>query len=248
MPNHGQIQTVTAAAERLCNSLRQHAEAYLRRDQLWNVDKDEYIDNVDTAMTTRLNCIHSLIDALNTAGITCDPYDYADTLACLLIRNARHHNHNVLYDSFLKRMYKSEAIKFCHGIIYIHADYAKSDPTGSNWMDYFVCAKDFIDNIENQPGRFMSKRQEKLQLLENGIALGEIREEAIKNGVPLDRTYINLEPILMNSVTRLFRLMNSNGIPFEGYDSKIYSEHFIPNEIANLNETIITTRQVDLDQ
>lgn len=82
------------AFEDLAQSLRVLLETRMRSQELFTVDFEEAVGNIESGITGVLNSFHSLYDAMQKDGIgtRIDWYGTAELCLILALRNARHHN------------------------------------------------------------------------------------------------------------------------------------------------------------
>ena len=217
--------SITAAADRLSNALRLYAEASLRARELFAVDPEEAIDNLDRAFDGVLAGFHSLYDAMGT-GCGLDWHAHGDTLACLLVRNARHHNAGGLFESWNSRMLKRGELENMAGAEFLMVgDTLQGE--GARVSEYYVPFDDFRARLTmpKAESRIRSPKAAK-RILDADCAFDVIRQNCTAGRYPANQVYLNLIPIVMNATTRAFGALRGTMIIPQGHDSGVYANHF----------------------
>jgi len=217
--------TIIAAADRLSNALRLYAEASLRAGALFAVDPEDAINNLDRTFDGVLAGFHSLYDAMGTCcGL--DWHAHGDTLVCLLVRNARHHNAAGLFESWNCRMLKRGGLKKMAGAEFLLVAYTLQGE-GGRVSEYYVPWDDFRARLAMPKAESKISNPLALQgILDTDCAFDTIRRKAAAERYPANQVYLNLIPIVMNATTRAFGALRSAGIAPQGYDSDVYANHF----------------------
>lgn len=229
--------TLAIAADRVSNALRIYAETSLRTKSLYAVDPEEAVDNLDRAFDGLLAGLHSLYDAMRKAKCALDWYAHGDTAASLVIRNARHHNLNGLFQSWNSLMLKQRGLRQMAGAAFLLVGYRLVAEEGQV-SEYYVPWDDFRARFEmaiaNPKQDVLRQPQRLAGLLHKECAFAAIGEQAAQKRYPANQVFINLVPIVMNAVTRAFAALREKGVEAQGYDSQVYFDHFAAEPIADL--------------
>lgn len=78
--------------------------------------------------------------------------------------------------------------------------------------------------LENKMG--LSNRNKMLAQFRNELNFDSVLNYAKDNRYPSNQVYINIIPIFISAVCKVFKSLQSSGIIFKGYDSKVYEEPF----------------------
>ncbi len=104
----------------LANTMRMHVEAHIRFGQLFDVDREEAITNLDRAFEAKLNAFHSLYDV---SKHMLSYFDHGDTALLIAVRNALHHHNNPLFHSLLSRLYLDDGLSRWAGASFLVASF-----------------------------------------------------------------------------------------------------------------------------
>lgn len=229
--------TLATAADRVSNALRLYSETSLRTKSLYAVDLEEAVDNLDRAFDGLLAGLHSLYDAMRNVQCALDWYAHGDTAASIIVRNTRHHNINGLFQSWNSLMLKQGGLQRMAGAAFLLVGYQLTAEEGQV-SEYYVPWDDFRARLAMavaNPKKGMLRQPEAIaNLLNIECAFAVIGERATQDRYPANQVFINLVPIAMNAVTRAFSALREKGVPAQGYDSRVYFNHFAPGAIADL--------------
>lgn len=228
----GTPAVLSSAADRLGNSLRLYAEASLRSRALFATDQEEAIDNLDRAFDGILAGLHSMYDAMTAARVSLDWHAHGDTAACILVRNARHHNAAGLFESWNSRMLKHGGLKRMAGAAFLLVGYRHVAGEG-RVSEYYVPWDDFRTRLAMPEARLRDPSALSA-LLDHDCAFATIKAQAAKERYPASQVYLNLIPLAMNAATRVFSALRLAGVSFAGFDSATYADHFAGNALADL--------------
>ncbi len=88
--------------DKLSNSMRIYGETSLNFYNLFKIDKEEAINNLDRAFESKLEAFHSLCDVTKKQ---IDYFEYADTSVIIMLQNAIHHRNHNLFKSWNSEMH-----------------------------------------------------------------------------------------------------------------------------------------------
>lgn len=223
---------VSSAADRLSNALRLYAEASINSKALFSVDKEEAIDNLDRAFDGILNGFHSMYDAMIAAKLELNWHAHGDTAACILVRNARHHNAEGLFDSWNSIMLKRGGLGRMAGAAFLLVGYQLVGEGG--WVsEYYVPFDDFKKRLE-MPASRIKDPAAIAALFDRECGFAAIRDQASKERYPANQVYLNMIPIVMNAATRVYSTIRAAGVELSGFDSTTYADHFADNRLTTL--------------
>lgn len=223
------MEALRSAVDKLSNSMRLYAEASMRFKSLFPVDPEEAINNLDRAFEAKLESFHSVYDITKGEGYI-DYFSHADTAMMIVLRNAIHHRNHLLFRSWNFEMHLNEGMEKMSGATFLLVNYELIGD--GHQSQYYYKLEDFYKRLD-APG--MSKHKEKLlNLFNSGLQFKEITEKAKVERYPISQVYINVIPVFVSAMSRLFSRLQEEEIELRGFDSKVYSEHFSSNELVNL--------------
>jgi hypothetical protein len=234
----GTPSVLALAADRLGNALRLYAETSLSFRKLFALDRDEAIDNLDRAFDAILAGFHSLYDAMTAQQLPLNWHAYGDTAACIIVRNARHHNAAGLFESWNSRMLKHGELGRMAGAAFLLVGYRLVAGEG-RVSEYYVRWDDFrarlampkVDSRISDPPALAA-------LFERDCAFAKIKDHATSARYPANQVYLNLIPIAINAATRVFSTLRGAGVTLTGFDSTTYADHFARKAIADLQTPV----------
>lgn len=221
---------VEDAASTLAKTMRLYVEAYLRFADLFKIDPEEAIDNIDRAFEAKLEAFHSLYDVSKTIFAY---FDHGDTALIIAIRNAIHHLNHPLFRSFRRRLHLEEGgVNRWLGASFLLA----SHPTlhgAPVWMAHHVRLDDMdsrLDPSRTSPyldtGASMAKIASRFELIDRQLALPAIRRFRDRHRFPNDQAYVDLMPIFVSAACKVFNAMKHAGIGFNRFDARTYLTPF----------------------
>jgi hypothetical protein len=74
-------------------------------------------------------------------------------------------------------------------------------------------------------------REKLLNQLENDLSFGALKKYGQGERYPLKQVYINIIPIYISAVVKVFKALNDQGVRFVGFDANAYKEAFT-NELS----------------
>jgi len=231
------METISNAVDKLSNSLRIFAEEQFRFSKLVQIDKEEAVNNNNQAFESILESFHTVYDITKDKGIL-DYFKYADTALLILLRNAMHHRNHLLFESWNSSFYlKFDHEKLC-GAQFLLTTYKNCDE-GSFQAQYYYKIYDIYERLSQPKLKKFTKKHQ--MLFEQELSFSKIIEYAKKERYPNDQIYINIMPILISAMSRIFIALKDNKIDFKGYDSEVYVEHFTSEKLVCLDIPIYDT-------
>ncbi|ABR91860.1 Hypothetical protein mma_3156 [Janthinobacterium sp. Marseille] len=231
-------EIVQRAVSRLANTMRIYGEEHLRYKGLVAVDKEEAIENLDRAWEATLEAFHTLYD------VSSDEFDYfahPDTSLLIALRNALHHRDHSLFSSLLPELWLCEAPERLEGAAFLLAGH-KCAVGKRSLMHHFVKLEDIysrLDPSKNSPELLRigkpSGIQNRFNLIAEGLGFKKILAETQAERYPQKQVYLDIVPIFISGVCRVFKALKSLGIEFKGYDAKAYEKCFTEEPETDLN-------------
>ncbi len=170
----------------------------MRARQLFAVDKDEAIANLELGMTNILNTFHSLYDACNeNTAIKVEWYSIPELLVVLSVRNAKHHNHANKIRSFFSAKAKEIVAKIEKKTLLV--DFPKDD-CQLGCIDFYISWSDFDAYLSLPRKNVKEKKLEEAKLLVREYLNADAFESyATASKLDFNDIYINLVPLVMNA-------------------------------------------------
>ncbi|WP_218015942.1 hypothetical protein [Brevundimonas vesicularis] len=232
--NTGAIERAVAV---LANTMRLYVEAHLRFPGIFDVDREEAVNNLDRAFEAKLNAFHSLYDVSKTSF----PYsDFGDTALLIAVRNALHHHDHPLFHSFLSRLYLEDGFEKWNGAAFLLAKH----PTRHGvpvLMTHFVRLDDIDARLNparasplldtRTKGTRLIKRYE---VIDRGLGLPLVRQHGVLQRYPEDQIYLDLMPVFISAISRVFTALRAAGVTFRGFDAQAYLAPFTTEIDINL--------------
>ena len=191
---------IESAIGTLANTMRLYVESQLRFNELFAIDREEAIDNVDRALEAKLEAFHTLYDVSKSVF----PYfDHADTSLLIAMRNAIHHRNHPLFRSLKHRLFLEHRPSKWRGASFLLA--AHGTPNGAPpMMSHHFQLADFrarLDPSVSSPYLDITvtadKAQRRADLVEKQLSLAAIDTQATKERYPKDQVYLDLVPIFI---------------------------------------------------
>ena len=231
MPNRQapDIPAVEHAVSVLANTMRRYIEAFYQLGTLFDVDREEAITNLDRAFEAKLNAFHSLYDVSRTLF----PYfDHGDTATLIAVRNALHHHDNPLFHSMLARLHLEEGLARWEGAAFLIASYATRH--GAPVMASHAIRLDDLDARLNPALRSpyfdaftsQARAQARFDMIDRDLSLGVIRQQAMEERYPAKQVYLDIMPVFVSAVCRVFKALAAAGVRFIGDDAQTYLRPF----------------------
>lgn len=221
------MQIIKLALDKLSNTMRIYCEASEDFDRLKLIDNEEAIDNLDRAFEAKLEAFHSLYD-VSTSEFKY--FDHVDTSLLILLRNAIHHRNHTLFHSWNYEMLHNNGLEENYGAAFLMASHIVN--AGAYTSRYFYKLDDILDRVDDsRSSPYLARmnptsRKKLYQQLLGELNLTEIQLQADKERYPSKQVYINIVPIFISAMSKVFRCFNDKGIDFSRFDSSIYVKHF----------------------
>ncbi|MBZ9848070.1 hypothetical protein LB565_08740 [Mesorhizobium sp. CA14] len=222
-------QIIERAIGSLANIMRMYVETHMRFGELFKVDPEEAIDNLDRTFEMKLEAFHTLYDV--SKGLF--PYfGHGDTTVLLAVRNAIHHRNHPLFHSLNRRLYLDTDLDRWCGASFLLARHptlhgtpiqtshcvrlddldARLDPS---------CASPYLDTTVGS-----DKAVRRMEGIDMQLKLPAIRDRGLRDRYPKDQIYLDLMPIFVSAVCKVFKAMKAAGVAFRGFDAETYAVPF----------------------
>lgn len=214
------------AVSKLANSMRIYIEAQMRFGELFKIDAEEAIDNVDRGFEMKLEAFHTLYDVSKNLF----PYfDHGDTALMIAIRNAIHHRDHPLFISLNRRLHLERGgLEPWFGASFLLA----SHPTTHGapiLMSHHVRLDDLdarLDPSHASPYLDLSvkgaRAANRFTVIDFQLGLREVRARRSRHRYPDDQVYLDLMPIFVSAACKVFKALKAGGIKFNGFDASTY--------------------------
>lgn len=218
------------AVSKLANNMRMYVEAQMRFGELFKIDAEEAIDNIDRGFEMKLEAFHTLYDVSKNIF----PYfDHGDTALMIAVRNATHHRDHPLFTSLKRRLHLERGgIEPWLGASFLLA----SHPTAHGapiLMSHHVRLDDLdarLDPSRTSPYLDVSlkgaKASNRFTVIDSQLGLPEIRTFRSQHRYPDDQVYLDLMPIFVSATCKVFKALKAEGIKFNGFDASTYLAPF----------------------
>jgi hypothetical protein len=240
---------VESAISTLANTMRLYVESHMRFAGLFQVDREEAVNNLDRAFEAKLEAFHTLYDVSKRLFRY---FDYADTTLLIAVRNAIHHRDHPLFRSLYSRLFLDDPLPWVgaslllvsyptlHGAPIRMNHYVRLDD-----LDARLNPKIRSQHLEAVMSSYKAERR--FAMIEHQLSLDVIRLKGSSQRFPDDQIYLDMMPIFTSAVCRVFKAMNSAGVVFKGFDAKTYMEPFISEIEVDLGHPIFTISRIDGD-
>ncbi|WP_202210874.1 hypothetical protein [Pseudomonas paraversuta] len=222
-------EIVQRAVSRLANTMRIYGEEHLRYKALVAIDKEEAIENLDRAWEATLEAFHTLYD------VSRNEFDYfaqPDTSLLIALRNALHHRDHSLFSSLLPELWLCEAPEHLEGAAFLLVGHKSASGERSR-MHHFVKLEDIYSRLDPSKNSLellglgkKSDIQKRFNLIEEGLGFKKVLAEAQAERYPGKQVYLDIMPVFISGVVKVFKALKSLGIEFKGYDAKTYEKCF----------------------
>lgn len=206
--------------EDFSQSLRVFIEQKHRYRELFLVDADEAVGNVELACKSMLDTFASLYDAARAEDqIDFDFYGNPLCCAVLAYRNAKHHNKANGIRSAHKHARQNERQN------YLCVDFpAGEGEEGGSFIDHFASWSDFsmLLAMETKQSRLRAGSRE---LIRNRIHADAFEGFAAENNAPLSTVYINMIPIIIGAGSEFIGALRPHITP-DTTESKAFVSNF----------------------
>jgi hypothetical protein len=222
------VEIIKLALDKLSNSMRMYSEVCAGFERLKLIDREEAIDNLDRAFEAKLEAFHSLYDVSKSEF---EYFDNADTSLLILLRNAIHHRDHTLFHSWNYEMFHNNGLEKNHGSAFLMASHIVND--GASTSRYFYKLDDIFDRIDDSrespylESKMGAKNRKKLlQQITEELNFCSITSQATSERYPSKQVYINIVPIFISAMSKVFCCFKDKGVDFSRYDSDVYVKHF----------------------
>lgn len=222
-------RAVERAIDVLANTMRLYIEANLRFGGLFDIDREEAVNNLDRGFEVKLNAFHSLYDASRSLF----PYaDFGDTALLIAVRNALHHQNAPMFHSLLSRLYLADGLARWEGAAFLLARHptrhggriSMSHPIRLDEIDARLDPDRAAPELDTQQKGQRAIRR--FAVINQGLALPAIRQRGALERYPADQVYVDLMPVFTSAVVRVFKALRAAGVTFRGHDARTYLEPF----------------------
>ncbi len=208
--------------------MRMYAEVSAGFDRLKLIDQEEAIDNLDRAFEAKLEAFHSLYDVSKSEF---EYFNNADTSLLILLRNAIHHRDHTLLHSWNYEMFHNNGLEKNSGAAFLMASHIVND--GAYTSRYFYKLEDIFDRIDDsrkspylESKMGLKNRTKLLQQLNKELNFNSVTSQATTERYPSKQIYINIIPIFISAMSKVFFCFKVKGADFSRFDSDVYVEHF----------------------
>lgn len=231
--------SIERAISNLANTMRIYGEANMRFNALFKVDPEEAIDNVDRAFEMKLESFHTLYDVSKHIF---SYFDHGDTSLLIAVRNAIHHRHSPLFNSQNRRLHIEGNLERWGGASFLLAGHPAIHG-GKMLMHQYVRLDDldarlnpslkseYLDNVTKG-----SRAEQRFKIINDQLSLETIRERALRDQYPEDQVYLDLMPIFVSAVCKVFKAVKAAGLEFKGFDAQAYETPFVTELKIDLNQ------------
>jgi hypothetical protein len=222
-------QIIERAIGSLANTMRMYVETQMRFGELFKVDPEEAIDNLDRTFEMKLEAFHTLYDV--SKGMF--PYfGHGDTTVLIAVRNAIHHRDHPLFHSLNRRLYLDTGLDRWRGASFLLASHPTLHGTPIQMFHYVRLddldarldpsrASPYLDSIVSG-----DKAVRRMKVIDMQLKLPAIRDHGLRERYPKDQIYLDLMPIFVSAVCKVFKAMKTAGIAFKGFDAETYAVPF----------------------
>ncbi|ANH66642.1 hypothetical protein [Mitsuaria sp. 7] len=211
---------VQFAWEGLSNAMRLYVEGKLRFDNLFQVDREEAVNNMDRAMEAKLEKFHSLYDVTkDLPGF--EFFAHGDTSLLIVLRNALHHRDHSLFQSWNARLGLNDGMHLLSGTEFLLASTTPGE--AGHTVRFYYPLHDFYARL-GAPR--ISNPTAMKALWDAELLFDEMASEGRRARYPDDRVYVDVMPAFMSAIARVRTWLDATGFQPAGYDGKTYFEHF----------------------
>lgn len=222
------MEVTSIAVNKLSNSMRLYTETCVEFPGLAKIDMIEAVDNLDRAFEAKLEAFHSLYDVSKRKF---DYFSHAETATLIMIRNAIHHRNHTLFFSWNYEMHKNNGLTKHHDKEFVLVDHVVND--GAFTARYYYKVDDVLDRIDRKrgspflEGKMSDKQKDKLlEQITNDLRFSRVIEDSEKSGYSSEQIYINLVPIFISAMAKIYPAFEEMGVDLSDFDSDVYLRHF----------------------
>lgn len=240
------MEVIKLALDKLSNSMRMYSEVYAGFDRLKLIDREEAINNLDRAFEAKLEAFHSLYDVSKSEF---EYFSNVDTSLLILLRNAIHHRDHTLFYSWDYEMFHNNGLEKNSGAAFLMASHIVND--GACVSRYFYKLDDIFDRIDDARGspylenKMSAKNRKKLlKQLNEELYFNSVTAQAMSERYPSKQVYINVVPIFISAMSKVFCCFKDKGVDFCRFDSDVYVKHL--TKIMDIDFKDIDFKQIRL--
>jgi hypothetical protein len=220
---------VEVAISNLANTMRMYVEAHIRFPGLFKVDQEEAIDNLDRSFEMKLEALHRLYDVSKRHFAY---FDHGDTALLIAVRNALHHRNHPLFHSLNRLLHLEGGMERWQGSRLLLARHPSlhGEPVK---MSHYIKIEDIrarLDPAHTSPYADKSITTEKatvrFQIIRDQLALPVIWGRGARDGFGDNDIYLDLMPIFVSAVCKVFKAMKYAQFSFKGFDAETYMRPF----------------------
>lgn len=191
--------------EDFAQSLRVFIEQKHRYRELFLIDADEAVGNVELACKSMLDTFASLYDASRAEEqVNFDFYGNPLCCAVLAYRNAKHHNKANGIRSAHKHARQNERQD------YLCIDFpAGEGEEGGSFIDHYASWSDYSALLDMPPQQSRLRAGSR-ELIRNRLHASGFENFAAKNNTPLSTVYINMIPIIIGAGSEFIGALRSH--------------------------------------
>lgn len=235
---------VEAAVDALANNMRIYVEAQMRFRKLFKIDREEAINNVDRAFEAKLEALHTLHDVTKE---DLPWFDFGDTLLLIALRNAIHHRNHPLFRSLNCELWlEREPAKWVGAAFLLARHRIKGDPP--LLMEHHFKLDDFrlrLDPDASSPyldsHTNVAKARRRYDQVASDLSFGKIYEVGLRDRFPTNQVYLDMIPVFVSGVCRIFKALHASGIEFRGFDAATYLAPFTTEIEVDLSTLVYRT-------
>ncbi|WP_136800032.1 hypothetical protein [Desulfosediminicola ganghwensis] len=222
------MEVISIALDKLSNSMRLYTEECSKFHKLKLIDMEEAIDNLDRTFEAKLEAFHSLYD------VSKDNFPYfenADTAFLIMLRNAIHHRDHLLFSSWNSEMLLNDGLEKNYGAAFLMASHIvnEDDFTSQYYYkldDIYARIDPSLDSPYLEKKMSRSKKLKLLKQLKDELCFELVTEQAKKERYPNKQIYINIVPIFISAMAKIFTCFQNEGLEFKRFDTDVYGKHF----------------------
>jgi hypothetical protein len=209
---------VQHAWEGLANTMRLYVESKLRFKDLFEIDREEAVNNQDRAIEAKLEKFHVLYDVTkNLPGF--DYFGHGDTSLLIVLRNAIHHRDHTLFHSWNALIGLDGGMRYLAGAEFL---------LGSTTPDEDLLTVRFYYLLDDFYARLSSvKNPQRLQDMWNSeLQFAAVGQAGVNGRYPVTQVYVDVMPAFITAIHRVRSWLASTGFTPSGDDGRTYFRSF----------------------
>ena len=231
--------SIERAISKLANTMRNYVESNMRFEALFKVDPEEAIDNVDNGFEMKLERFHTLYDVFKN---NFRYFDHGETALLIALRNAIHHQNDSLFISLNRRLHLEGSLEGKIGASFLLASHQTAHG-GEILMSHYVRLDDLDSRLNpSLNSKYLDnflkggKAEQRFEIINDQLRLETIRERALRDSYPVDQVYLDLMPIFVSAVCKVFKAAKEAGLEFKGFDAQTYEKPFVTELDVDLSK------------